>query len=143
MKRFALCALASAFALPLPAADSNPMFRKMDANQDGRVSAREHARGAGAMFRAMDADRNGRVTAAEMTAAQAKVGNQRADGMDSAGKIRAVDRNGDGVLTPREHAAGSRAMFTRMDRDGNGALDEREFAAGHAVLAARSPMGLR
>jgi Ca2+-binding EF-hand superfamily protein len=143
MKRFAFCALACALAMPLLAADSNPMFRKMDANQDGRVSAREHARGAGAMFKAMDADRNGRVTAGEMTAAQSKVGNQRADGMDSAGKIRAVDRNGDGVLSASEHAAGSRAMFARMDRDRDGALDEREFAAGHAVLSARSPMGLR
>ena len=45
-----------------------------------------------------------------------------------------VDRDGDGVLTAEEHAAGSRAMFERMDTDKDGFLSKAELAAGHAKM---------
>ena len=121
------------------AAEPGPdaMFTGMDRNKDHRVTAAEHARGARAMFVAMDANGDGRVTAAEMDAVQATVGNQRADGLTSAEKIKAIDRDHDGMLSLSEHVRGSRAMFARMDRNRNGALSPREFATGHAVLLSR------
>jgi Ca2+-binding EF-hand superfamily protein len=45
-----------------------------------------------------------------------------------------VDRNGDGVLTAKEHKRASRAMFRKMDADKDGRLSKAEFEAGHAML---------
>ena len=112
-------------------------FDAMDADRDGAVSAREHAAAATSMFKAMDANRDGKVTEAEMDAAQQKITGKPAHGSDlaSAEKIRMVDRDGDGVLSSREHRRGSRALFRKMDTDGNGSLSKAEFDAGHAVLS--------
>ncbi len=130
------------------AAGEGDHFRTMDANQDGRISAQEHAEGAQTMFGKMDADRDGKVTAAEMDAGrEAMQGEhqhhagqqQRADSdahkgdhvMSSAEKIRVIDSNGDAVLSAEEHAAGSREMFGKMDTDRDGTLTEAEMRAGH------------
>lgn len=122
--------LPSAFA-------ANDMFAKMDGNHDGRITAREHDAGARAMFVAMDADKDGRVTAGEMTAAQAKVTGQQKSAMRSEDKIKVVDKDGDGVLTAAEHAAGSKSMFAKMDRNHDGKLSRGEFTAGHKQLMAK------
>lgn len=124
-------------AFPALAADSAALFAQMDADGDGRVSAQEHARGARVMFVAMDANKDGRVTAAEMDAAQPRVGNRSADGLSSAQKIKAIDKNRDRMLTVSEHVAGSRAMFARMDINRNGALEKAEYVAGHATLLSK------
>lgn len=121
----------------LPALAAGDMFGKMDANHDGRLSAKEHAAGARAMFVAMDADHDGRVTAAEMTAAQSKVGDGQSGGMGSADKIKVVDRNADGMLSAAEHATGSKSMFAKMDRNRDGRLSRGEFIAGHKQLMAK------
>lgn len=115
---------------------SDAEFARMDANQDGKVSADEHAAGAKRMFDMMDVNRDGKVTAAEMDAAQERVTGVRAAPGDLAAteKIKAVDTDGDGVLTAEEHAAGSRAMFTRMDANLDGFLSREELAAGHARI---------
>jgi Ca2+-binding EF-hand superfamily protein len=133
MKRIAWIALA--FAAPVFAQGSDALFAQMDQDRDGRVTAQEHALAVRSMFAAMDADHDGRVTAAEMSAAQDKVGNKQADAMSSEDKIKAVDRNRDGVLTIGEHVSGAQKMFAKMDRNKNGVLDRAEHAAGHAVLA--------
>ena len=111
-------------------------FKAMDANHDGRLSPDEHAAGAKKMFDAMDADKDGKVTAAEMDAAHQKMTGKKAAANDlsSAEKIKAIDKNGDGILTADEHAAGSKAMFDRMDTDKDGFLSEAELAAGHARM---------
>jgi len=57
--------------------------------------------------------------------------------MDSADKIKAIDADGDGVLTAKEHAGSSRAMFAKMDRNHDGKLTRGEFSSGHAHLMAK------
>jgi hypothetical protein len=54
--------------------------------------------------------------------------------LSSAEKIKAIDGDGDGVLTSAEHAAGSRRMFERMDVDRDGFVSAAEYAAGHAQM---------
>jgi Ca2+-binding EF-hand superfamily protein len=131
-----LLAMGTAAAAATAAAqDGSALFDRMDLDRDGRVTAREHSLSVRTMFAAMDANRDGRVTATEMDAAQSQVGNRRADALSSAEKIRAVDRNGDGLLTIGEHVSGAKAMFARMDANRDGHLDRGEHHAGHAVLA--------
>ncbi|MDL2355922.1 MAG: hypothetical protein QFF03_11760 [Pseudomonadota bacterium] len=119
-----------------PAGPVDKEFAKMDANKDGKISAAEHAAGAKAMFEKMDANKDGKVTAAEMTAAHhAVTGHAAGKGdMSSEDKIKAVDANGDGILTAEEHAAASASMFAKMDADKDGFLSKSEMAAGHASM---------
>jgi Ca2+-binding EF-hand superfamily protein len=115
-------------------------FEGIDADRDGRISAREHAAAASKMFQAMDADRDGNITAAEMDSAYEKVSGKKASesDMSAADKIAVVDSNGDGVLTAAEHAAASRTMFGKMDADRDGYLNRNEWTAGHAALMRRA-----
>lgn len=46
--------------------DYGDKFRKMDANNDGRITAAEHAAAAQEMFRKLDANGDGAVTMEEM-----------------------------------------------------------------------------
>ena len=108
----------------------------MDTNNDGKVSAAEHAVASKKMFDTMDMNRDGKVTAAEMDAAHHRVTGKKAgrSEMSAADKIKVVDSDGDGILTAEEHAAGSRAMFEKMDTDKDGFLTPGELAAGHAHM---------
>ncbi len=115
-------------------------FSKMDTNKDGRVSAEEHATGAKLMFDAMDANKDGKVTAAEMDAAHKRVTGVKAakDDLSAAEKIKVIDKDGDGILSAEEHAAGSRSMFEKMDTNKDGFLSKAELAAGHANMLKKS-----
>jgi Ca2+-binding EF-hand superfamily protein len=124
-------------------------MRIMDTNQDGKISATEHAAGAKQMFQGMDVNRDNRVTAAEMDAAKKRM-KQPADAshrpadqrhaaeMSSADKIKVVDTDSDGVLTAEEHAEGSTIMFSKMDVDTDGLLTAQEIEAGHAKMMTAS-----
>jgi Ca2+-binding EF-hand superfamily protein len=113
-------------------------MRLMDTNKDGKVTASEHAGGAQEMFKAMDANQDNRVSAAEMDATQKPWKSQDAahhkGAMSSAEKIKAIDTNGDGVLSAQEHATGSKKMFMQMDGDKDGNLTSAEIKAGHKDL---------
>lgn len=114
-------------------------MRIMDANQDGKVAAAEHAAGAQKMFKAMDANQDMKVTADEMDATNkpwksADASHHKGHAMSSADKIKVIDTNGDGVLTAQEHAAGSKAMFAKMDTDKDGNLTAAEVKAGHGQM---------
>ena len=136
---FALaCAIASAQdtnppARPAPGGDR--MFKMMDTDGDGKISAIEHETAAGGMFATMDGNGDGKVTADEMNAAHQKItGRAPAAGeMSAAEKIKVIDSDGDGVLTREEHTAGSKTMFERMDADKDGFVTRAEMAAGHAM----------
>ena len=135
------CWAQSGFAQDTSRANSvDAQFRAMDTNGDGKVSPEEHAAGAKKMFEMMDANKDGKVNAAEMEASHQKItGRKPAKGeMSAAEKIKAVDTNGDGILTAEEHAAGSRMMFGRMDTSRDGFLSKAEMEAGHARLMAKT-----
>jgi len=136
----ATCAGAALAFNAFAAAPAPSEFRAMDANHDGKVTRDEHAAAAKGMFTAMDASKDGRVTAAEMDAAYERVTGHKArtGDMPAAEKIKVIDKDGDGVLTADEHAAGSRSMFDAMDTDKDGALTEAELAAGHAKMLKRT-----
>jgi hypothetical protein len=111
-------------------------IKAMDTNDDGKLSADEHAAGAKKMFEAMDANKDGKVTAEEMDAGHEQVAGRRPHmgEMSAAEKIKVVDGNGDGILTADEHAAGARMMFDKMDSNKDGQLSKPEFTAGHKMM---------
>ena len=133
----ALAALVSSDAIAQPVvAAAVTEFKAMDTNGDGKVTREEHAAGARSMFQKMDANRDGKVTASEMEAAHRAIAGSDAapDSLSAADKIKAVDQDGDGVLTAAEHTSASRAMFDRMDANHDGMLTPEEMAAGHAAM---------
>lgn len=111
-------------------------FKALDTDGDDKLSPDEHAAGAKRMFAAMDADKDGTVTVAEMDAAHKNVTGEetRSTNLSSAEKIKVVDKNGDGLLSAEEHAAGSKRMFHTMDIDNDGFLSRAELTAGHAKM---------
>ncbi len=125
-----------AFGAGPKAAKPDAEFAAMDTNNDGKVSAEEHAAASKKMFDIMDANRDGKVTAAEMAAAHLRITGKKAkkSDMSAAEKIKVIDTDGDGILTAEEHAAGSRSMFEKMDTDKDGFLTKDEIAAGHASI---------
>jgi Ca2+-binding EF-hand superfamily protein len=118
-----------------PAPGGDHVFKTMDTDGDGKVSAAEHTAGATRMFAAMDGNADGKVTAEEMTASHQRItGRAPAAGeMSAAEKIKVIDADGDGMLTAGEHATGSKTMFERMDTDKDGFVTRAEMAAGHAM----------
>jgi Ca2+-binding EF-hand superfamily protein len=123
----------SGLMLSFGASANDDKMKKMDANNDGRISAAEHAAGARSMFQKMDSNSDGRVTAAEMDASHKQMkGDDRGGKTKSSDKLKSLDANSDGVITAAEHEAGSRSKFSQMDTDGDGYLSAAEMQAGHA-----------
>jgi len=129
------------------AQQGDDMFRQMDANGDGRISAQEHEAGASAMFKRMDANRDGKVAGDEKMPMGAHGGGGHGgamkqgaamkhdgmghDGMHHRGMMMMADSNKDGAITAAEHAAAAKAMFDRMDADQDGRIAGVELDAGH------------
>jgi len=127
------------------------MFRQMDANGDGRISAQEHDAGASAMFKRMDANNDGKVAGDEamrmgpdggaghgaamkhgaMGHEGMKHDGMKHEGMDHDGMLKMADSNRDGAVTAAEHAAAAKAMFDRMDANHDGRIAGTEFEAVH------------
>ena len=125
---------------------------RADADNDGRISAQEHAAAAQAKFKRMDANHDGKLTAEERaqhrTGAE-DAGSHRRAGADDAGPHRrgmaTMDADNDGAVTRAEHAAGAKAMFDRMDanHDGRLAADEMpQRRAGAEAGATGHGMGM-
>jgi Ca2+-binding EF-hand superfamily protein len=150
--------LSLALGAPAFAEDPGAKFKAMDTNNDGMVSAAEHAAAVTSMFGEMDADGDGKVTAAEMDARHAMMKPAKAKEpmtsndaamdhgamhreMSSAEKIAKMDTDGDGMLSSAEHDAGAKTMFSEMDTDGNGSLSRQELAAGHATMMKHDKTG--
>ncbi|MCY7312862.1 MAG: hypothetical protein LH491_04360 [Pseudoxanthomonas sp.] len=103
------------------------MMMMADSNQDGAVTAAEHAAHAKAMFERMDANHDGRINATEMDAGQ--------QGMHGQGDMRAMmDSNHDGTITAAEHTAGASARFARIDANRDGFVSRAEFDASRQAM---------
>ena len=122
-------------------ADHEPdaSFAGMDLDRDGKIAQSEHTAATRRMFATMDRNADGKVSAAEMTTAHASVTGKKAKPgeIGAEEKIRAVDQNGDRVLSGAEHEAGAAMMFARMDANKDGKLSRAEFDTGHAALKAK------
>lgn len=131
---------ATAFAGPAPASAAAE-FRRMDTNRDGKISPEEHALAAQQMFADMDINKDGKVTFQEMDGANGGVEGAKANphALSSAEKIKAIDTDGDGVLTAEEHRIGAAAMFGKMDTGKDGFLSMEEMAAGHRAMLMKKP----
>jgi Ca2+-binding EF-hand superfamily protein len=147
--RLTKVALAAVLGLAVPATalanhgdkaeKHDAMFKQMDTNGDGKISADEHAAHVKKMFQEMDANHDGKVTAEEMTAAHEKITGKKAGPgeMSAADKIRTMDTNGDGALSEDEYTAGAKKMFDQIDTDHDGYLTPAEFEAGHKAMMSK------
>ena len=62
------------------------------------------------------------------------------DGMEAQGPdamFKMMDANGDGKISPQEHADAAKKMFTKMDTNGDGKVTAAEMDAFHDHLMAR------
>jgi Ca2+-binding EF-hand superfamily protein len=117
-------------------------LQMMDANQDGSVSASEHAAGAKKMFAMMDKDGDGIVTAQEIEAAHKDMptGHQDASGSHPAqsGRLpqadqspRSSDASGKPIKPMDDSADKSAAAKIKMiDTDQDGTISAAEHEAG-------------
>ena len=94
---------------------------------NGGLSSSDHAAGAKKRFETMDTNRDGKLTAAEIGATHGAESIAWAQkNLSGADKIRKLDRNGDGSLTPAEYAESSQRMFEKLDINGDGYLSAYE-----------------
>jgi hypothetical protein len=114
-------------------------FRRIDTNEDGRVSSSEHEVYARALFDELDGDVDYKLTVAEIQAAPGKFFRHVSAGaggflggteLSPAEKFQRIDVNHDGVVSRDEHADAARAKFRELDGNSNGELSPEEFAAG-------------
>jgi hypothetical protein len=117
-----------------PPASPSPVerqFADMDRNDDGRVTADEHATAMQALFADMDEDDNGELSTAELDAAY---GPQRDGTVSSADRIRPMDLNGDGMLSSEEHRRGMEGQFQRNDANRDDGLDLAEMKSSTGAI---------
>ena len=83
-------------------------------------------------FDAMDANDDGRVTADEMKAEKERTAPKAASAreMSAEEKIKAVDTNGDGMLSREEHETAIKTTFDEMDSNKDGSLSKSELKFG-------------
>jgi Ca2+-binding EF-hand superfamily protein len=122
----ALAAVAPAFAN-----DALDIFKRMDANNDGRITATEHSQFAHTAFQASDADRDGRVSLAECIAVQDTSNGVKLDRQATEAQMGLLDTDGDGHLSQAENNAYAKDEFQRADQNGDGALSLAEVQAAH------------
>ena len=112
-------------------------LQMMDANQDGSVSASEHAAGAKKMFAMMDKDGDGIVTAEEMSAAHKHMPTAHSADSDThtadSGRLPQADpsaRSSDASGKPIKGMEKSAAKIKAIDTDQDGTISAAEHEAG-------------
>ncbi|CAA6664786.1 unnamed protein product [Spirodela intermedia] len=148
----------SASAARSPEEEMERVFRKFDANGDGKISAEEIGRFSSlhAMVAEADADGDGFIDLAEFVALNTRGVGAEAAVADLHWAFSVFDANGDGAITAEEvwrvlRSLGEEAslrqcrrMVRSVDRDGDGVVSLEEFTAmmmGNLSWA-RSPLGL-
>ncbi len=125
------------------ARSTDPLFANLDADRDGRLTIRE-LRASGKQLSQLDRDGDGMVTPDEVPSrlsltwslgavprfdqAPRMLDPATAPRSDLPGWMQAMDRNGDGELSPREFL-GTRAQFQRLDVNGDGLVSADEARA--------------
>ena len=131
----ALAPFAAIAANPTPAPTQNregDWFKRLDTNQDGVISKDEAAKAPrfAQTFDKLDADHDGMVTQDEMrAAAEARREEAKAE---LAARFKAADKNGDGLLSKEEAAAGMPRLanrFDSLDTNKDGQLSPEEFTS--------------
>ena len=148
---FATTAAAAPPAKPAPAAQGtqsitraavvanrDAVFKKIDTNGDGSISAAELANAEAAIGRArldaeftrLDTNKDGQLSKAEFLAAAPPAS---ALMQASAKTVAALDKNHDGKVTPDEFRAPQLAGFDKLDTNHDGTLSPTERQAAQAA----------
>jgi Ca2+-binding EF-hand superfamily protein len=109
------------------------MFKRMDSDGNGKVSAAEHAAFAETMFKQSDTNYDGQVSVAECNAAQAAHGKKIKQNA-AATHVRLVDTDGSGQISAAENEAFAKSAFARADKNGDGSLSEDEVEDAHKAM---------
>jgi len=124
----ALCATSPVFG-----SEAETIFKRMDSDGDGKVTAVEHAAYAETTFKQSDTNYDGQVSVAECNAAQAAHG-KKIKKNAAATHVRLVDTDGSGQISVAENETFARSAFTRADKNNDGSLSEDEVEDAHKAM---------
>jgi|GEM_PF-5569498 len=113
-----------------------PIFKALDANADGELSAEEIA-GASAALVTLDKNGDGKLSGEEIRPAR----QPRGDSPQQAAHqmMEALDKNKDGKITADELSDRQKAMIERQDINKDGALTEDELIKANEKAAEPAP----
>ena len=107
---------------------SSMRFRRMDANNDARIT-RDEWRGNQRAFQDYDWNNDGVLSGEEVSVNGVRRGNARNDEVDNADRFDYLDVNGNGVID-RNEWDGGRPVFDRLDANRDGRLTRNEWDTG-------------
>jgi Ca2+-binding EF-hand superfamily protein len=128
-------------APPRPTPGNSPLFRAIDSDRDGKLSAEELAK-AGEALKRLDRNGDGSLTIEELgppdpgaASGRGQAGRpganqpQQADDWTAAflQRLKQADANGDGKLNKDEAPERMKENFERIDANGDGQIDEEEL----------------
>ncbi len=112
------------------------IVKRLDANEDGRLSKDELKNAPPRVVQMMDRDKNGEVSARELAAARRRMqqmqnqpGKNGPGGNRSRPSFEQFDKNGDGKISGKEIPPRMRQNLQRLDKNGDGSVSQNEFAA--------------
>lgn len=112
--------------------DPLKMLQDADANRDGAVTRAEFLSARNRLFDRLDRNNDGFVSQAD---AGGRIARRRGGGERLAQLMQAMDADRDGRLGRREFVEGP-SLFDRADRNGDGVVDPREMAQARDAVAA-------